>query len=73
LRAEQFEPVSGTALRLEVWLETVKAARAPKTYRAYEQLVRVHIAPALGRQHLHPVSDHAKAATTDQVKTGHLS
>jgi integrase len=38
---------------LERWLEdTVRRRVRPKTYRGYEQLVRLHIVPALGRQRL---------------------
>src|SRR5436309_394968 len=34
---------------LERWLASVKPALRPSTHRRYSQLVRLHIAPALGR------------------------
>jgi integrase len=34
---------------LAAWLETVKASKKPKMYRAYEHLVRLHIVPTLGK------------------------
>lgn len=38
---------------LERWLQdSVKPRLWPKTYRGYEQLVRVHLVPALGRVRL---------------------
>lgn len=33
---------------LEQWLETVRNRVRPKTYRSYEQVVRVHLVPVLG-------------------------
>lgn len=43
-------PSQTLAAYLTMWLDqVVKPKRQPGTYRGYEQLVRVHISPALGR------------------------
>ena len=59
LRREHAQGLSVDAKRqtvadfLQKWLEEVARPRVrPKTYRSYEQLVRVHLSPSLGRHQL---------------------
>lgn len=40
------------AQHLAIWLETIKMQRKPKTYRSYEQLIRLHVVPVLGKVRL---------------------
>lgn len=49
-------PITGErqtlAQHLAVWIETIKMQRKPKTYRSYEQLMRLHVVPTLGKVRL---------------------
>jgi integrase len=47
------EPTKATVREhLEQWLEHVRAKLAPKTYERYEEVVRLHLIPALGHHQL---------------------
>src|SRR5262245_30534940 len=37
---------------LAVWLQMIKVQLKPKTYRSYEQLMRLHVMPTLGKVRL---------------------
>ncbi|NJN67576.1 MAG: tyrosine-type recombinase/integrase [Chloroflexaceae bacterium] len=60
---------------LERWLEhTVKEDREPKTYTSYEQMVRIHIVPAIGHVQLDKLSpDHVQQMIAALRRKDHLS
>ena len=60
---------------LERWLEhTVKEDREPKTYTSYEQMVRIHIVPAIGHMQLDKLSpDHVQQMIAALRRKDHLS
>jgi integrase len=60
-RSDQGIPAEATGWTVErfltYWLEfIVKPARKPRTYQGYEVVVRVHLAPSLGRKRLNKLS-----------------
>lgn len=56
------------------WLEEVVSRKCrPSTYRSYEQLVRVHIAPALGKLPLSKVTPQAIRSFLNEKADGKLS
>jgi integrase len=59
---------------LDTWLaDVVKPSVRPGTYTSYEQKVRVHIAPALGKLPLDKVTPQAIQAFMNQKRTAGLS
>ena len=57
---------------LSGWLEdSVKASVRPKTFRSYEQLVRIHLAPGLGRHALSRLTPaHVQAFLNEKLARG---
>src|SRR5687767_119940 len=59
---------------LQMWLEeAVKPTVRPKTYVSYEQLVRLHILPTLGRIQLHQLTPQHVQSLLNQKRTAGLS
>lgn len=59
---------------LERWLtESVRPRVRPKTYRSYEQLIRVHIVPALGRLPLEQVTPQRIETFLNEKRSADLS
>jgi integrase len=83
LRSVQRDVEAGLPVRIERqtvaqymhhWLEhTVKPNRRPKTYRSYEQIVRIHIVPALGRHQLQKLSAQHLQQLLNQKRESGLS
>jgi integrase len=65
-------PQQRVAQYLTDWLEhTQKQSVRPRTYERYEEIVRLHIIPALGRHKLHQLSaQHVQAFYTQKLEAG---
>ena len=74
-------PQQTVAQYLTDWLEhTQKQSVRPRTYERYEEIVRLHIIPALGRDKLHQLSAqhvqaflHAEAGKQDSRPSAVIS
>src|SRR5688572_22551748 len=59
---------------LQLWLEeAVKPTVRPKTYTSYEQLLRLHIVPTLGRVQLHQLTPQHVQSLLNQKRAVGLS
>jgi integrase len=65
-------PQQTVAQYLTDWLEhTQKQSVRPRTYERYEEIVRLHIIPVLGRHKLHQLSaQHVQAFYTQKLEAG---
>lgn len=59
---------------LTTWLATVKPGLAPGSYARYEQIVRLHLIPAIGQHRLTKLTaEHVAALLAAKAETGTLS